>query len=450
MATETKNVFLTQTKNAFLPYIAAFSDYMNQYMQQQGNLAEKMYAFNKKKQGEEFVGIYGSKIREAKDLSGLSKAMGEAITTGYSKGLEATLPTLKAIGDVQSSLIGEETLKKQATEYEDFILGQYGKQKFSWEGKAVTGEEIVGILRNKFTDPVARYTVLKNDLPQLSIIEQQGVVMKGNDAFLTTGGVDKFGNVFGNESYKILPTNKGVFYDTDKSGGYTSEDKSLPPSMAEKYSSLIEDRQRFNRQMTTYEKPKPLGMIDKEGHFLYAGNEGVFYNEVKDGKPTGNKVYVDNISQYSKITVPKFQAGQVIEQGQVTAYQGAVLGYKDTAVTRLVESGHLDRDEAENSVKTYNLDNNTQVAVKDIADDKLEKLYEEMSKEDKESPLTGQDLAAFQALQEWRSNKKNMEDYRMSYINQSKELKVFDASGKEIKDSTTVPTFDFNASNWKK
>ena len=45
----TKNVFVTQTKNAFLPYIQAFADFQFQYMQQQGALAEKMYALDKKK-----------------------------------------------------------------------------------------------------------------------------------------------------------------------------------------------------------------------------------------------------------------------------------------------------------------------------------------------------------------------------------------------------------------
>jgi len=196
--------------------------------------------------------------------------------------------------------------------------------------------------------------------------------------------------------------------------------------MLEKYSDLLESKQRFNKQMNYYDKPKPLGMV-KDGHFLYAGNEGVFYFDVKDGKPTGEKVYVDDISQYSKISVPKIQSGTKIEQGQITKHEQIVLEEKNTVVTRLEESGHLERDEVENSIKQYNLDNDVQIAVKDIADDKLEKIYKELTEENAEDPLEGDDLESYKALLDWKANKKNYEENRNMYINQSKQPIIIDA-----------------------
>jgi len=211
----------------------------------------------------------------------------------------------------------------------------------------------------------------------------------------------------------------------------------LPPTMLEKYSDLLESKQRFNKQMNYYDKPKPLGIVDSEGHYLYAGNEGLFYFDVKDGKPTGEKVFVGEVSQYSKISVPKATTGAVITQGEITKYETAIEDLKKDSITKLIVAGELDET----------IDDKP-TTIKNVTEGELEEIYKDLKEDFIDDDLNENELAAYETLRNWQISKKRMEEHRMGFINQDKKPIMLDADGKVIKDTTVGPTFDLNADNW--
>jgi len=379
MANGTRNVFVTKTQNRFLPIIQAFTDNMYRHIEAQGNLADKMYAFEKKKQGEQFAGEYGKRISQAKNIKELSTSMTEAFTEATSRGFTNVIPQLQTIAQTQQALIGEQRLEQQAIDYEKFLSGQFGEQSFAWDGEEMTGNQIIEQLKG-ITDPVIRYNMLSK-LPELALEKIQGVVTGKNGYYVSSGKKDAFGNIYGGSMDKIVSDRTGAYIDTDKSGNVTEEDEPLNPLLAGDYTSAVEKKRTLNKQSSVYNKPTSLGLLNEEGKLLFTDSGGgAFYYGVKDGKLTGEKIYEDRIGKFSKPTTPP-KKGELITATQYNGYGKQIVNAKVKALEYITFDDELDRSKIEIAIGKYNENTDNWVALKDIGDTQLERRYNELVKE---------------------------------------------------------------------
>lgn len=434
---ETQGGYTIRSQNRFLPIIQAFTDNLYKHMQAQGELNDKLLAFNEKIGAEKFIGEYGKKIGTAKNISSLSKILSEGITTALGKGYNSVVPMMQSLAQVQQSFIGEEKINQQAKDAEAFYISQYGEQKFAWNGKETLGKDVIAQMKTQFTDPVTFYNAMTK-LPEFAIKQIEGVTMANGKAIVNSAGMDAFGNVYSNDTSPIFANKTGVYRDTNKSGELDEGDKPLSPGLMKEYSDLVESDKRFNRQMATYNKPTSLGMIDNEGHLLFSdGTGGVFYNKIENGKPTGEKIYVDKVGQYSKVTTP-YKKGEVLTKGQVDEAWHSTLALKNEAITRLNDLGTIDLEASENSIASYVDDSGKTIAFKNVPDARLKDEYKRLKILKEELRKKGEKLdfdeqQALDALDVW-------DEQRLIQENISKDFQSQNNGIKNNQSETDAPT----------
>ena len=121
-------------QNSFIPAIQQFSNFLGQYMQQQGQLAEKTYDLNKKREGEQFISIYGQKLREAKTPEEVNRIIGEATQYAGERGLTPHLSVVGALAQSQGNIIKLGQDKQRADLFVNTLKSTYGDATAPFEG----------------------------------------------------------------------------------------------------------------------------------------------------------------------------------------------------------------------------------------------------------------------------------------------------------------------------
>ena len=162
MANGTRSPFLVESRNRnrFLPFIQDFTNYMHKYMDAQSNLAEKMYAFDKKQQGEKFISDYGTRLRGAGTPEEISTIMGEATQFAGSRGLSSHLPIIGSLAQTQGNLVKLEQDKKQAAIFSDVYTSSYGDETVTYNGQETKVSSAIQDINNKTTDPATRLALI--------------------------------------------------------------------------------------------------------------------------------------------------------------------------------------------------------------------------------------------------------------------------------------------------
>lgn len=244
MANGTRNVFITQTKNPFLPYIQAFTDYMGQYMQQQGALAEKMYELRKKKIGENLSAGYMDKIKNAKSVEDVTQSYANAYTELMRAGLPEYAGRVGQFADLRSREIG-------VREEKDLYKGRFnafakamGENKFKYGDQLVTGSQLQSIISSQTDNPRLQYELFK-DAAETGVLKTN--IALGYDPSLTQftateeliDATNKVFRVPGEEPVEkpIITQGSKSYYDKGPKG-LSPEDELVSGDVQEKISAL--------------------------------------------------------------------------------------------------------------------------------------------------------------------------------------------------------------------
>lgn len=307
----TSNVFITQTKNPFLPYIQAFTDYMSKYMEQQGVLAEKMYAFSKKKQADAFMGEFGKKLINSKNYTELSSNLSAAYVQASEKGFTELLPTLGSIAEIQTKGLDISEAGKQV----ETLKRTYSNAMTVLDGKVMPFSQAISILEKTSKDPLS----LKANVEILSqnILKQsKDIVPVGKDYAYAVGYEDATGKSYNVEQYPIVESKEEgkVYADTDKEKGLSAEDTLLDPALAKVYGSY----KKQDKYLQSLESRSGTGRDFKvsDPRYVWTNPQG---EEIDVFWDPNKRQYInpDNNESVTGKVVPYTSSNKYREQGQM-------------------------------------------------------------------------------------------------------------------------------------
>jgi len=171
-------------QNSFIPAIQQFSNFLGQYMQQQGQLAEKTYDLNKKREGEQFISIYGQKLREAKTPEEVNRIIGEATQYAGERGLTPHLSVVGALAQSQGNIIKLGQDKQRADLFVNTLKSTYGDATAPFEGnKQAKVSDIVTAIQTKYAnDPTMQAEALDQVAKSINKIES-GIIQNKKGGF---------------------------------------------------------------------------------------------------------------------------------------------------------------------------------------------------------------------------------------------------------------------------
>lgn len=330
---ETQNVFVTRTQNRFLPIIQAFTDNLYKHMQMQGELNDKMIAFNKQREGEQFIGSYGEKLREAKTPEELNKVLGEATQYAGQRGLTPHLSVIGALAHSQGNMIKAEQDKTKA----DLFVNTASNIEATapWNGNPnVKLQDIVTDIKNKYSDPTLQADALEQVFKTLNKVET-GVQFdtKGNIS-IVSGTKDITGKQVATGEPISVGDNKGQYFlDINKNNVQDAGEGSVNPTDAEQISkikmSIEEQRQQNARSNAQY------GAMTRKTIFNPDTNT---YMEVLENNYTGKYYSIDEQGN----------------RGEQVSGKGFVSGVDYRALTKTSASGvntfRKEKNDARNSI----------------------------------------------------------------------------------------------------
>ena len=181
----------TRRRNGFLPIIQDFTDRLYKHTEMQAQLNDKVMAFNRQKESENFISQYGKKITEAKSLEQLTSALSSTITEAGQRGLSSTLPIIQSIAQVHQQSIGLDEANRQANEYVGLLQKTYGDSMVLQDGKAVPFKDAVTSLES-IKDPISKRMnaefLAKNILKEFKDIIPEGKGYKYTSGYVGADG----------------------------------------------------------------------------------------------------------------------------------------------------------------------------------------------------------------------------------------------------------------------
>jgi len=263
MANGTQSPFLVPSRNKgrFLPLIDNFSNFLQQHMQAQGNLAEKMYAFNKKKEGEAFVKTFGEKLSQSTSIEDVIKNLNEAVIYGSSKGLSQYLPEVEAIGKNTEMGLRVSESSKLATEMYNTSVANFQNAPIMHEGKNTTYGVVAKGINESDLQPESKIALLEQLQKRIGKSDTQLLIPteKGGKFQIAEGSIDPdTGQAIGDSrqgEVKFDKEKNQYYADYNQSGTFDADESMLPKDVANMKS---EERRRkeFNIQIAQGKEPK--------------------------------------------------------------------------------------------------------------------------------------------------------------------------------------------------
>ena len=263
MANGTQSPFLVPSRNKgrFLPLIDNFSNFLQQHMQAQGNLAEKMYAFNKKKEGEAFVKTFGEKLSQSTSIEDVIKNLNEAVIYGSSKGLSQYLPEVEAIGKNTEMGLRVSESSKLATEMYNTSVANFQNAPIMHEGKNTTYGVVAKGINESDLQPESKIALLEQLQKRIGKSDTQLLIPteKGGKFQIAEGSIDPdTGQAIGDSrqgEVKFDKEKNQYYADYNQSGTFDADESMLPKDVANMKS---EERRRkeFNIQIARGKEPK--------------------------------------------------------------------------------------------------------------------------------------------------------------------------------------------------
>lgn len=237
---ETQTGYTIRSQNRFLPIIQAFNDNLYKNMQVQGELNDKILAFNKQREGEQFIGSYGEKLREAKTPEELNKILGEATQYAGQRGLTPHLSVIGALAQSQGNMIKAEQDKNKA----DLFVSTANNMEATapWNGNPnVKIQDIVTDIKNKYSDPTMQADALEQVFKTLNRVETGISFNPKTGNYSIAQGIK---SITGEEVSTGTPTKVGFdaggrpFYDANEDKKLTEGEKYLGVTDTEKITQM--------------------------------------------------------------------------------------------------------------------------------------------------------------------------------------------------------------------
>lgn len=147
------------TRNPFVPAIVRFSEYLQSHMQQQGQLTERMYAFNREEKIKNLSAFYSESLNKARDPGEVAQTYAEGIAESFRQGVPEVAQLIGQSANVKISVLDYQQKREFAQNTLNILGAQLKGIKFQYGDDQIEFDKIIGQLP---ADPLQALNIAEN------------------------------------------------------------------------------------------------------------------------------------------------------------------------------------------------------------------------------------------------------------------------------------------------